>query len=72
MIFGAAAVGGLATLQMRKSPSKVWMASISDFCFVEDACHARLVIGDGAPGAGRVCKIVKAGRSATSSMEPFR
>lgn len=44
---------------------------MSDFCFGEDACHARLVIGDGARGVGSVCRMVKDGCSATSKIDPF-
>lgn len=72
MIFGLSAVGGLATLQTLKSPSAVCMANMSDFCLVEDACHARSTIGDGARGTGRVCKMVKAGRRETSNIDPLR
>jgi hypothetical protein len=47
MTLGASLVGGLATLQTLRSPSEVWVASISDFCFDEEACHARFAIGEG-------------------------
>ena len=47
MTLGASLVGGLATLQTLKSPSEVWVASISDFCLDDEACHARFAIGDG-------------------------
>ena len=47
MTLGASLVGGLATLQTLKSPSDVCVASISDFCFDDEACHARFAIGDG-------------------------
>lgn len=59
-------------LQTRRSPSNVRTANMSDFCFVDEACHARCAIGDGARGTGNVCKIVKAGRSETSNMDPLR
>lgn len=72
IIFGASAVGGFATLQTLKSPSDAWTANISDFCLVEDACHARLAIGEGARSAGKVCRMVKAGRKATSNIDPLR
>lgn len=45
---------------------------MSDFCFVEDACQARFAIGDGARGTGKVCRMVNAGRSETSNIEPLR
>jgi hypothetical protein len=47
MTLGASLVGGLATLQTLRSPSEVWVASISDFCFDDEACHARFAIGEG-------------------------
>ncbi len=61
MVFGDSAVGGLEILHTRKSPSEVWVANMSDFCLVDDACHARLAMDDGARGVVSVCKIVKAG-----------
>lgn len=72
MIFGGSAVGGFATLQTLKSPSAVCIANMSDFCLVEDECHARWAMGDGARGTGRVCNMVKVGRRATSKIEPLR
>lgn len=72
IVLGDSAVGGFETLQTRKSPSDVCVANISDFCLVEDACHARLTIGDGARDVVNVCKIVKAGCRATINIEPFR
>lgn len=39
--------GDFAMLQTRRSPSCVWVASISDFCLEDDACHANVTIGDG-------------------------
>ena len=72
MGFGDSAVGGFDTLQTRKSPSEVCVASISDFCFVDDACHARLTMGEGARSVVKVCKIVKEGCRATMRIEPLR
>ena len=72
MIFGASAVGGFPTLQTLRSPSDVWIANISDLCLAEDACHAKLAIGEGARGAGSVCRMVKAGLKETSNIDPFR
>jgi hypothetical protein len=46
--------GGFATLQTRKFPFDDCVASISDFCFDEDACHAREIIGDGSREVGKV------------------
>lgn len=39
--------GGFATLQTRKSPLEACVANMSDFCFDDEACHARERIGDG-------------------------
>lgn len=47
MTLGGSLVGGLATLQTLRSPSEVWVASMSDFCFDDEACHARFAIGEG-------------------------
>lgn len=70
--FGDSAVGGFETLHTRRSPSEVCVASMSDFCFVDDACHARLTMGEGARGVVKVCKMVKAGCRATIKIEPFK
>lgn len=72
MVFGDSAVGGLETLQTRRSPSEVCVANISDFCLVDDACQARFTIDEGARGVVKVCKIVKEGCKATIKMEPLR
>lgn len=71
MVFGCSAVGGFETLQTLRSPSIVWEANISDRCFVDDACHDRLTIGDGARGVVNVWRMVKEGCRATIKMEPF-
>ena len=47
MTLGASLVGGLATLHTLKSPSEVCVASISDFCLDDEACHARFAIAEG-------------------------
>lgn len=39
--------GGFATLQTLRSPLDACVASISDFCFEEEACQANDTIGDG-------------------------
>jgi hypothetical protein len=64
-------VGGLATLQTRRSPSAVSVANISDFCFEDDACQASPTIADGPLEVVKVCKMVKAGRSVEMRIEPF-
>lgn len=71
MVFGCSAVGGFETLQTRRSPSIVWEANISDRCFVDDACHDRFTIGEGARGVVNVWRMVKEGCKATIKMEPF-
>jgi len=48
-------------LHTRRSPSKVCVASISDFCLDEEPCHAKPIMGDGARDVVRVCSIVKEG-----------
>ena len=71
MTLGVSTVGGLAMLQTLRSPSKLCIASISDFCLVDEACHARFIIGEGARDVDRVCKIVKDGCKATIRIDPF-
>ena len=65
------AVGGFATLHTRRSPSVVCVASMSDFCFVDDACHARCAIGDGPREVDSVCRMVNEGCNATINIDPF-
>lgn len=71
IVFGASAVAGFATLHTRRSPSNVCVASMSDFCFEDEACQARLTIGEGDREVLRVCRIVKLGSRETMRMEPF-
>jgi hypothetical protein len=71
MTRGASLVGGLATLQTLRSPSEVWVASMSDFCFDEEACQARFAIADGPLDVLRVWRIVKAGCSDAKRIDPF-
>lgn len=71
IVFGVSAVGGLETLQTRRSPSDVCVANISDFCLADEVCHAKLTIGEGARAVVNVCKIVNAGCRATIKIEPF-
>lgn len=61
IVFGVSAVGGFEILHTRRSPSEVWVASMSDFCLVEEACHDKFAIGEGARGVVSVCKMVKLG-----------
>lgn len=71
MILGGSVAGVFETLQTRKSPSEVCVASISVFCFEEDPCHASPVIGDGPLEVLRVCNMVN-GCSVAIRMEPLR
>ena len=72
IIVGDADFAGLAMLHTRRSPSNVCVASISDFCFAEEACHARLTIGDGALEVVNVCNMVKVGCKDTIKIDPLR
>ena len=47
------------------------MASISDFCFDEEACQESAAIGEGPRDVLRVCKMVNAGFRAASSIDPL-
>lgn len=68
---GASFCGGFATLQTLKSPLAAKVASISDFCLDEDACHANEIIADGPREVDMVCKMLNVGCSVASIMEPF-
>lgn len=61
----------LATLQTRRSPSRVCDDSMSDFCLDDDACQARVTIGEGALLVVRLCRIVKRGCRVAIRSEPF-
>lgn len=69
---GASLLGGLGTLQTRRSPSADCVASMSDFCFEDEPCHARLMIGEGSLGVLSVCKMVNDGCSDAMRIEPLR
>lgn len=58
-------------LQTRRSPSCVWVASISDFWRDEDACQAKVTIGDGPLEVVRLWRIVNLGCKAAIRSEPF-
>ena len=47
-MFGDSWLCPLGTLHTRRSPSLVWVASMSVFCLDEDPCHANPVILEGA------------------------
>ena len=68
---GTSAEGGFATLQTRRSPSAVWVANMSDFCLVEDACHVRVAIGDGPREVDKVCRIVNDGVKPARRTDPL-
>lgn len=68
---GGSVWGAFATLQTRRSPSAVCVASISDFCFDDDPCQDSAVIGEGALGDVSVCRMVNDGCSAAIRIEPF-
>lgn len=59
------------TLHTRRSPSFVCTASISDFCLADEACQARLTIGDGPLEVVRLCKIVNLGCTVAINNDPF-
>lgn len=63
--------GDFAMLQTRRSPSCVCVASMSDFCREEEACHARVTIGDGALEVVKLCNIVNRGCSEAINKLPF-
>ena len=58
-------------LQTRRSPSPLCTASMSDFCFVEDACQAKSTMGEGDRDVDNVCWMVKVGWMVAMRMEPF-
>lgn len=68
---GGSVCGALGTLHTRRSPSLVCVASISDFCFDDEPCQAKLMMGDGAFGVVKVCRMVNDGCRVTMRMEPF-
>ena len=72
IVFGVSAVGGFEILHTRRSPSEVCVANMSDFCLVEEACHDKFAIGEGARGVVSVCKIVNVGCREMIKIEPFK
>lgn len=72
MILGGSVWVSFATLQMRRSPPEVCVASISDLCFETDPCQARPVIGEGVLVGDKVCRMQKMGWSMATRIEPFR
>lgn len=72
MTLGMPVVGGLGTLQTLKSPSAFWIASMSDFCFEDDACHVSMEMGEGDLVVLSVWRMVNCGCKAANRMEPLR
>lgn len=68
---GVSLPGGFDILQTLRSPLADCVASISDFCFDEEACQASEVMGDGPRDEVKVCKMVKIGRRVDIKMDPF-
>ena len=68
---GVSLVGGLAMLQTLKSPSWVWVASMSDFCLEEEACHARAAMGEGPREVDKVCRMVNVGCRDAKRIDPL-
>jgi hypothetical protein len=64
-------VGDFAILQTRRSPSFVCVANMSDFWREEDACHAKVTIGEGPLEVVKLCNIVNLGCKAAISNEPL-
>lgn len=54
---GSSLVEDFATLQTRRSPSLVCTANMSDFWRGEEACQAKLTMGDGALEVLKLCRI---------------
>lgn len=49
----------------------VCTANISDFCLADEACQAKLTIGDGPLDVVRLCKIVNLGCTVAINSDPF-
>jgi hypothetical protein len=62
----------LGILQTLRSPSAVWVASMSDFCREEEPCQESPAIREGAFDVVRLCTIVKCGCCVAIKIEPFR
>lgn len=72
IVLGSSLMGGFATLNTFNSPLADCTASISDFCFGEEACHAKPAIRDGSWETVKVCMMVNVGRSVAIKMDPLR
>ena len=69
--FGVSLLGCFAMLQTLRSPSSICVASMSDFCFEDDPCHANVTTGDGGRVVVRVCSMVKVGCRVTMRIDPL-
>ena len=69
---GGSPVFPLGTLHTRKSPSEVWVASMSVFCLDDDPCQASPVILDGARVVVRVWRMVNEGCNVAMRIDPLR
>lgn len=67
----SALVGDFAMLQTRRSPSFVCVANMSDFWREEEACHARVTIGEGPLDVVKLCNMVNLGCSAAINSDPL-
>jgi hypothetical protein len=68
---GASLPGGFATLQTLRSPLADIVASMSDFCFDDDACHANDTIGEGPREVVIVWRMVNVGNNVAIRIDPF-
>lgn len=68
---GSLLLNDFATLHTLRSPSSVCTANMSDFCRADEACQARVTMGDGALEVLRLCKIVNLGCKVAMIREPF-
>ena len=71
ILAGSSALYDLVTLQTRRSPSWVCTANMSDFCRDDEACQARVTIGEGPLEVVRLCNMVKRGCNVATRREPF-
>lgn len=71
MVRGGSFSAGFETLQTFKSPFNACVANMSDFCFDDDACHDKLIKGDGLREIVSVCRMLKVGWSVASRTVPF-
>lgn len=68
---GSSAVYDLATLHTRRSPLCVCVASMSDLCRDDEACHASVTIGEGVLDVDRLWMMVNRGWRVAMRRDPF-